>query len=191
MTTRLNKTNRASIVEAIYKASDLPAREKEMLSLARTEATRLTKASVPADFVLMTIGRPKDWFFAINSVYVSSYPRSKDITKKVHGSIAGDRIHFDDPILVPRTHNMHEVADALVDWLLTVHSPVFLAWQTDCKELYQSAYATANAFRTVEALLKAAPELKPFVPNANYPVPMVPVSNAIANFLKRGVALAV
>ena len=86
-----------------------------------------------------------------------------------------------------------EYVIAVHEWLYDTYRPMYQAWAADKQKLTDSVWALLNNYRTVDALLKAAPEMKQFIPasSTSYPPPLpaLPISNVIATLLERGVAL--
>lgn len=195
MSTRMTKALRAEIAQAIYKASDLPARLERLERLPVVEAAPIIRSTWPAGFEEAIKNYPKAWFDSVKSIYIRTYTNRADATERIAleqddiGRLYCSTLRLDDPVPYPSTNAHGKDYVVLVhEWLYDVYRPMYRAWGADRKKLMDSAYALLNSYRTVDALLKAAPELKQFVPtNTAYPLPVVPVANAISNFLERGV----
>lgn len=193
MNTRLTKALREEIAEAVYIASDLPGRLADMGALAKTEAVKSIKASWPPGFEEALKGVDPTWFASSTQLYV---PWTIDHpTKGVYrlsaddvGDLSSSYIYFDAPVPVPAT-GASDGSTYFGVWMYDVYRPLYRAWAADEQKLSQSTWALLNSYRTVEALLKAAPEMKQFIPttSVSYPPPAVPVSNVITTFLERGI----
>lgn len=194
MSTRLTKTLRAEIVEAVYKASKLPAELKELEKMPKAKFKELLLAAIPPGFTEMTKGKPKKWFRGDSHTYEHRYCRSEEFRGYMCSSMIGDYAHnpisLDDPVLVPNS-GLGEYGEELGKWMYAVYRPLYQDWAKRRNELYTAANGVVNSYRTVKALLKAAPEFEQFVPknHVTYPVPAIPISNALATFLASGVEL--
>ena len=193
MTIRLTKALRGEIVEKIYKASDLPKRLEDLEASAKKKAADIVRSTWPEGFAEAVKTLPRKWFGSVTSVYISPLFREGtnecfDLSSETIGSLYASNIQLDDPIPYPQNEqgNYRYLAH---EWLHDVYRPQYQAWAADKAKLYQSAHALLNSYRTVEALLEAAPEMKQFIPSASvsYPPPALPISNVISTFLERGI----
>lgn len=195
MSTRLTKALREEIAKNIYKASDLPARLEELEKLPKAAATSLIRACWPEGFAEAVKNYPQEWFGAVTYVSLSSYTRRRgtgeriDISSEVVGKVYTGHICLDDPLPFPAQAGREEYRAAIHEWLYDTYRPMYQAWAADKQKLTDSTWALLNGYRTMDALLKAAPEMKQFVPasSTNYPPPALPISNVIATFLERGI----
>ena len=80
-------------------------------------------------------------------------------------------------------------AEAYAQWLYDDCRPRYQDWIKRHDELFTVASGVLSSYRTVEKLLKDVPEMGQFIPqcSAAYPVPAVPISNALTTFLLAGV----
>lgn len=194
MTVRLTKALREEIVEKIYKASDLPKRLEDLEASAKKRAAEIVRNTWPEGFAEAIKTLPREWFDSMNYVYISSYMQRKgadtyfNLSSETVGNFYPKGIMFDDPISYPRSGG-GEYRYLVHEWLYDVYRLQYQAWAADRTKLYQSANALLGSYRTTEALLKAAPEMKQFVPTsgASYPPPALPISNVISTFLERGI----
>ena len=190
-TTRLTKQLRSEIADAIYKASKLPAELEEMIKEAKTKAKECVMDSWPVGFEHAIRTFPKEWFGVVTSVY-ANYARGADGQTVYLGNFdLGElqkRVYFDDPIPFP-TSGGGDYAEAYAQWLYDDCRPRYQDWIKRHDELFTVANGVLNSYRTVEKLLKDVPEMGQFIPqcNAAYPVPAVPISNALTTFLLAGV----
>lgn len=197
MSIRLTKALREEIAKNIYKASDLPARLEELEKLPKAAAADLIRACWPEGFAEAVKNHPREWFGAVTTIYINSYTRRSDVKEYIDissetvGSIYVGNICLDDPVPFPAQTGREEHVTAVHEWLYDTYRPMYQAWAADKQKLTDSVWALLNSYRTVDALLKAAPEMKQFILNASvsYPPPALPISNVIATLLERGVAL--
>lgn len=199
MSTRLTKALREEIAEKIYGASDLPPRLKALEATAKKQAADIVRSAWPTGFAEALKNYPQEWFGTMTCVTISCYTRRRDTEERIDlssetiGTIYSNNIRFDDPIPIPFSLQLEgdEYSTAIHEWLYDVYRPMYQAWAADKRKLTDSAWALLNSYRTVDALLKAAPEMKQFIPtdSASYPVPALPISNVIATFLERGITL--
>lgn len=197
MSIRLTKALREEIAKNIYKASDLPARLEELEKLPKAAAADLIRACWPEGFAEAVKNHPREWFGAVTTIYINSYTRRSDVKEYIDissetvGSIYVGNICLDDPVPFPAQAGREEHVTAVHEWLYDTYRPMYQAWAADKQKLTDSVWALLNSYRTVDALLKAAPEMKQFILNASvsYPPPALPISNVIATLLERGVAL--
>lgn len=197
MSIRLTKALREEIAKNIYKASDLPARLEELEKLPKAAAADLIRACWPEGFAEAVKNHPREWFGAVTTIYINSYTRRSDVKEYIDissetvGSIYVGNICLDDPVPFPAQTGREKHVTAVHEWLYDTYRPMYQAWAADKQKLTDSVWALLNSYRTVDALLKAAPEMKQFIPNASvsYPPPALPISNVIATLLERGVAL--
>lgn len=196
MSVRLTKALREEIAETVYKASDLPARLAELEKLAATTAASFIKASWPEGFEEALKTYPREWFQSVTSVHVSSSMKREGTEKYIElssvsiGKIYTYNIKLDDPIPYPAHAGIEKsYVVAIHEWLYDHYRPLYQTWANDKQKLMDSAYALLSSYRTVDALLKAAPEMKQFIPTTgvSYPPPALPVSNVITTFLERGI----
>lgn len=190
-TTRLTKQLRSEIADAIYKASKLPAELEEMIKETKTKAKECVMDSWPVGFEHAIRTFPKEWFGVVTSVY-ASYARGADGQTVYLGNFDLDelqkRVYLDDPIPFP-TIGGGNYAEAYAQWLYDVCRPRYQDWAERRCKLFTAANGVLNSYRTVEKLLKDVPEMGQFIPQcgAAYPVPAVPISNALTTFLLAGV----
>lgn len=193
-TTRLTKQLRAEIAGAVYKASKLPTELKELEKLPLTKFKEILLASIPADFVVMAEGKPKEWFHAEQSCGAHRRYRDGDNTHYMGenqiGKFSSGWLTLDDPILIPK-EGCTDYSSAIGQWMYVEYRPQYMAWAKRRDELNAATMGVLNSYRTVEKLLKDAPEFEQFVPknSVTYPVPAVPISNALAVFMSAGVEL--
>lgn len=193
MTVRLTKALREEIIEKIYKASDLPKRLEDLEASAKKKTADIVRSAWPEGFAEAIKTLPREWFGYITYAYITCLRREGtdeyfDLSPETIGSLYANNIQLDDPIPVPNMGNGN-YHYPIHEWLHDVYRPQYQAWDADKAKLYESAHALLNSYRTVEALLKAAPEMKQFVPSAStsYPPPALPISNVISTFLERGI----
>lgn len=193
MTVRLTKALREEIVEKIYKASDLPKRLEDLEAGVKKKAADIVRSTWPEGFAEAIKTLPREWFGSVTYVRISPLRREVtgeyfDLSSGTIGPLYVNGIRFDDPIPIPNMGN-GDYRYPIHEWLHDVYRPQYQAWAADKTKLYESAHALLNSYRTVEALLKAAPEMKQFVPvtSASYPPPALPISNVISIFLERGI----
>ena len=190
-TTRLTKQLRSEIADAIYKASKLPAELEGMIKEAKTKAKECVMDSWPVGFENAIRTFPKGWFGVVTSVY-ASYARGADGQTVYLGNFdLGElqkRVYFDDPIPFPAGGGGN-YAEAYAQWLYDDCRPRYQDWIKRHNELFTVANGVLNSYHTVEKLLKDVPEMGQFVPQCSttYPVPAVPISNALSTFLSAGV----
>lgn len=197
MSTRLTKALRKEIAEKIYGASDLPARLEGLEATAKKQAADIVRSAWPAGFAEALKNHPQEWFGAVTYVGISCYTLRRgveeriDLSRETIGTVYSNNIRFDDPIPFPAQFVGGEYVVTIHEWLYDVYRPMYQAWAADKQKLTDSTWALLNSYRTVDALLKAAPEMKQFIPtdSASYPVPALPISNVIATFLERGITL--
>lgn len=197
MSVRLTKALREEIAKNIYEASDLPARLEELEKIPKAAAANFIRACWPKGFAEAVRAHPQEWFGAVALIRVTCYAQRRETGKRIElsseniGNIYSGDIALDSPIPFPAQLGSGEYVVAIHEWLYDTYRPMYQAWAADKRKLTDSAWALLNSYRTVSALLKAAPELKQFVPaaSANYSLPALPVSNVIATFLERGIAL--
>lgn len=195
MSIRLTKALREEIAKNIYKASDLPARLEELEKLPKAAAADLVRACWPEGFAEAAKNHPQEWFGAVTTIYINRYTRRGgvgeyiDISSETVGSIYDNSIYLDDPIPFPAQMGREEYVIVVHEWLYDTYRPMYQAWAADKQKLADSVWALLNSYRTMDMLLKAAPEMKQFIPNASvsYPPPALPISNVIATLLERGV----
>lgn len=193
-TTRLTKQLRIEIANAVYKASKLPAELKELEKMPLAKFKEILLASRPADFVIMTQGKPKEWFHAEQSCW--SHRRYRDggstryMTEGQIGKFSNEGLTLDDPILTPK-EGCTDYGGAIGQWMYEEYRPQYMAWAKRRDELNAATMGVLNSYRTVEKLLKDAPEFEQFIPknSVTYPVPAVPISNALAVFMSAGIEL--
>lgn len=195
MATTLTKAMRADIVEAIYKASKLPKQLEELHKLPKEKYRELVLASRPEGFAEMIQGRPKEWFNSECETWNHRYYRVEGAGKSRMdedeiGMFASNCISLDDPVLIPAIGSA-DFNGQLGEWMHKVYRPKYMAWAKKREELRNAAFGVLNSYRTVEKLLKDAPEFEQFIPDKakSYSVPMVPVSNALATFIDAGIEL--
>lgn len=193
MTIRLTKALRGEIVKKIYKASDLPKRLEDLEASAKKKAADIVRSTWPEGFAEAVKTLPRKWFGSVTSVYISPLFREGtnecfDLSSETIGSLYASNIQLDDPIPYPQ-NEQGNYRYLTHEWLHDVYRPQYQAWAADKAKLYQSAHALLNSYRTIEALLEAAPEMKQFIPSVSvsYPPPALPISNVISTFLERGI----
>ena len=197
MTVRLTKALREEIIEKIYKASDLPTRLEDLQAGAKKKAADTVRSTWPEGFAEAAKTLPREWFGSVTVVYISCSLQHEDtgeyfdLSSETIGSFYARDIQLDDPIPYPQSVQgvQGNYRYLIHEWLHDIYRPQYQAWAADRAKLYQSAHALLNSYRTVEALLKAAPEMKQFIPTASvsYSPPAIPVSNVISTFLERGI----
>lgn len=193
-TTRLTKQLRAEIADAVYKASKLPGELKELEKLPLAKFKEFLLASRPADFVAIIQGKPKEWFHAEQSTWAHRRYRDGDSTHYMGenqiGKFSNEGLTLDDPVLIPN-EGCSDYNAAIGQWMYEEYRPQYMAWAKRREELFAATMGVLNSYRTVEKLLKDAPEFEQFVPknSVTYPVPAVPISNALAVFMSAGVEL--
>ena len=190
-TTRLTKQLRSEIADAIYEASKLPAEMEEMIKGAKTKAKECVMDSWPVGFEHAIRTFPKEWFGVVASVY-ASYAQGPDGNKVYLRNFDLDelqkRVYFDDPIPFPISGG-GDYAKAYAQWLYDDCRPRYQDWIKRYNELFTVANGVLNSYRTVEKLLKDVPEMEQFIPKCSvaYPVPAIPISNALTTFLSAGI----
>ena len=190
-TTRLTKQLRSEIADAIYEASKLPAEMEEMIKEAKTKAKECVMDSWPVGFEHAIRTFPKEWFGVVSSVY-ASYAQGPDGNKVYLRNFDLDelqkRVYFDDPIPFPISGG-GDYAKAYAQWLYDDCCPRYQDWTGRRCKLYAAANGVLNSYRTVEKLLKDVPEMEQFIPKCSvaYPVPAIPISNALTTFLSAGI----
>ena len=195
-TTRLTKQLCAEIADAVYKASKLPTELKELEKLPLTKFKEILLASRPREFVDMIQGMPKEWFHAEQSTW-AHLRYHNDSGEHLHtmytdeiGKFASSSLTLDDPVLIPKK-GCTNYTISIGQWMYEEYRPQYMAWAKRRDELNAATMGVLNSYRTVEKLLKDAPEFEQFIPknSATYPVPAVPISNALAVFMSAGVEL--
>lgn len=197
MSTRLTKALRKEIAEKIYGASDLPTRLEALEATAKKQAVDIVRSAWPAGFAEALKNYPREWFGAVAYVRVHRFTQRRgteehiDLSPETIGTVYSSDIRFDDPIPFPVQSVGGEYVVTVHEWLYDTYRPMYQAWAADKQKLTDSTWALLNSYRTVDALLKAAPEMKQFIPtdSTSYPVPALPISNVIATFLERGIIL--
>lgn len=193
-TTRLTKQLRTEIADAVYKASKLPEELKELEKMPLAKFKELLLASRPADFVTMIQGKPKEWFHAEQSCWAHRHCLEGEcrryMTEYQIGKFSNEGLTLDDPVLVPKK-GCTDYESALGQWMYEEYRPQYMAWAKRREELFAATMGVLNSYRTAEKLLKDAPEFEQFVPknSVTYPVPAVPISNALAVFMSAGIEL--
>jgi len=197
MSIRLTKALREEIAKNIYKASDLPARLEDLEKTPKAAAADFIRACWPKGFAEAVKAHPQEWFGVVTFIRVTCYTQRRETGGRIElsseniGNTYSRDITLDSPVPFPAQLGNREYVVAIHEWLYDTYRPMYQAWAADKQKLTDSTWALLNSYRTVDALLKAAPELKQFVPaaSANYPLPALPVSNVIATFLERGITL--
>lgn len=193
-TTRLTKQLRAEIAGAVYKASKLPEELKQLEKLPLAKFKEILLASRPADFVTMTEGKPKKWFCAEQSTWdhrrYHDGGRFRYMGEDQIGSLSNTGLTLDDPVLIPNG-GCADYDGAIGQWMYEEYRPQYMAWAKRRDELNAATMGVLNSYHTVGKLLKDAPEFEQFIPknSVTYPVPAVPISNALAVFMSAGIEL--
>lgn len=193
-TTRLTKQLRSEIASAVYKASKLPAELKELEKMPLAKFKEILLASRPREFVDMIQGLPKEWFHAEQSTW--GHRRYRDdgsthyMAESQIGKFSNIGLTLDDPVLVPK-EGCSDYNAAIGQWMYDEYRPQYMNWAKRREELFAATMGVLNSYRTVEKLLKDAPEFEQFIPknSVTYPVPAVPISNALAVFMSAGIEL--
>lgn len=177
MSTRLTKALRGEIIEAVYKASNLPAKQEALLAKASAAATDIVTKSIPPKIMELFAEYP-DWFDTISNVWVYGV------------GLPSNYAQLNSPLPTPQ-RGAQEIAKQVREWCDKNFLQAKAALDKDTDELKNSVAGLLAGYRTVESLLKAAPEMKKFIPTSsvNYPI-AIPVSNVLATMLSRGVALS-
>lgn len=193
-TTRLTKQLRSEIASAVYKASKLPEELKQLEKMPLIKFKEILLASRPAGFVTMTEGKPKEWFCAEQSTWTHRRYRDGDSTHYMGehqiGNFSNSGLTLDDPVLIPK-EGCSDYNAAIGQWMYDEYRPQYMYWAKRRAELLEATMGVLNSYRTVEKLLKDAPEFEQFIPknSITYPVPAVPISNALAIFMSAGIEL--
>ena len=191
-TIRLTKQLRDEIASAVYKASKLPAELKELEKMPPAKFKEILQASIPADFTAMIQGKPKEWFHAEQSTWdhrrYHEGERARYMGEDQIGDFSNSGLTLDDPVLVPKV-GCTDYDGAIGQWMYEEYRPQYMAWAKRRDELSAATMGVLNSYRTVEKLLKDAPEFEQFIPKNSdtYPVPAVPISNALAVFMSAGI----
>ena len=195
-TTRLTKQLRSEIASAVYKASSLPAELERLEALPPAKLKEILQASRPREFVYMIQGMPKEWFHAEQSVWGHQRYRNDSgehldtmYTDEI-GKFANGGLTLDDPVLIPKK-GCTDYTISIGQWMYEQYRPQYMAWAKRRDELNAATMGVLNSYRTVEKLLKDAPEFEQFIPKNSvaYPVPAVPISNALTVFMSAGIEL--
>lgn len=180
MTKRLTSDLRATIIDNVVRATNIPELKADLKQRTKTAARDIVIAANPPGFAALVANAPKEWFQTMNNVYLKK-PISPVAALDAQNSGSEFYIYLDDPVTVPASgvkdldltpiERLKAEADTLVERERALRNEIA---------------AFLNSCRTVEQVLERMPELEPHVPKAVKPMPLVAPSNLLSTLAQLG-----
>lgn len=179
MATKLNKTMRGEILENVIRATDIPEQRQDLIRRTKAAAAAIIRDAQPPEFLALIKHAPKEWFVALNSIYVGSL-EANPLCILSPGSYS--QIYFDDPVTVAQ-NTAHRTSDFSPLEPLCAEATALVERETTLRR-EMSAFLLSCA--TAERLIEQMPELEPHVPTKAKPMPLVAASNVLSALIKSG-----
>ena len=191
--TRLNKELRETIVRNVYEASQLPKEWEALCHEARVAATRIVKEKLPEGFLECTKNLPQEWFPHMGSLYCgwSKHTIRDGVYWTASNMFRDTRVELLEDVPYTPTWDSSPAVKAYTLWCYDNLRERAEGWSARRDELNNSTMSFLLSVKTVEKLLKVAPEFERFIPKdlkTFYP-PALPVSNLLALMMKAGVEM--
>lgn len=185
MKTHLTKDMRATIIDNVVRATDIPDLTNDLKQRVKQRAREFVTSQIPEDFTLTTKRTPKQYLGSITSLGVgdrlSPMPLLDDEINPGHWSY----IRLDDPVPAPVNLSVMVDSKRFPDTFTDLYKEAEQLIERRDK-LRGELRAYLQSHKTVESLLAAMPELEPHAPSAVKPMPLVAPSNLLSSLVGLG-----
>lgn len=176
---KLNKSLRTTILDSVMGATTFEVEKKSIIKRTSDLARGLIAAQVPAEFVQLAQGHPREWFASISGTYLNM-----DEAPEMVFDAPNRYIQF-DPVLCPTIfpHKLSDEDRALFA-PLRVEAEALVKRINDTRGELQ---AFLNSCTTTEKIIARMPELEPYISKTAVSYPLVAsTSNLLSCLLKSG-----
>jgi len=186
MPTKLNKAMREEIVASVLQATTYAAEKAAVEEHTEVLAREILEARIPAGFLIMAEGQPREWFQYCASTYIykDEAPMCAFAAFDGGDAYAGRYISF-EPLMHPSCFS-NDLTDAEKNRFVPLRAQAEEIVERFAK-LRQELRSFLASCTTVEKALERMPELGPHIPQTARSFPLVAnTSNLLSDLLKCG-----